>query len=69
MIMQSALLCNATCIMLCHNHPSGNLNPSRDDDKLTEKIRKACEIMRIYLMDHLIISENGYYSYRERGRI
>jgi DNA repair protein RadC len=55
--------------MLCHNHPSGKPNPSRDHDKLTEKIRKACEIMRIYLMDHLIISENGDYSYRERGRI
>lgn len=69
MILQSALLCNATCIMVCHNHPSGNLTPSRMDDKLTESIRKACEIMRIHLMDHLIISADNYYSYQEHGRI
>ena len=69
MILQSALLCNATCIMICHNHPSGSLVPSRDDDRLTEKIRKACEVMRIYLVDHLILTENSYYSYRENGKI
>ena len=69
MILQSALLCNATCIMACHNHPSGNLIPSRQDDKLTESIRKACEIMRIYFVDHLIISDNSYYSYREMGKL
>ena len=69
MILQSALLCNATCIMICHNHPSGSLVPSRDDDRLTEKIRKACEVMRIYLVDHLILTDNSYYSYREKGRI
>jgi len=69
MILQFALLCNATSIIICHNHPSGYLKPSKDDDALTEKIRKACEIMRIYLMDHLIISENGFYSYKDQGRL
>ena len=69
MILQAALLSNATCIMLCHNHPSGSLIPSRDDDRLTEKIRKACEIMRIHLVDHLILTDNSYYSYREKGRL
>ena len=69
MILQAALLCNATCITVCHNHPSGNLIPSRDDDRLTEKIRKACEIMRIHLVDHLILTDNSYYSYREKGRL
>ena len=69
MILQSALLCNATCIMVCHNHPSGRLTPSREDDRLTESIRKACGIMRIHLVDHLIISADGYYSYHEQGRM
>ena len=69
MILQAALLSNATCIMLCHNHPSGSLIPSRDDDRLTEKIRQACEIMRIHLVDHLILTDNSYYSYREKGRL
>ena len=69
MILQAALLSNATCIMLCHNHPSGSLIPSRDDDRLTEKIRQACEIMRIHLIDHLILTDNSYYSYREKGRL
>lgn len=69
MILQAALLCNATCITVCHNHPSGNLIPSRDDDRLTEKIRQACEIMRIHLIDHLILTGNSYYSYREKGRL
>ena len=69
MILQAALLSNATCIMLCHNHPSGSLIPSRDDDRLTEKIRQACEIMRIHLVDHLILTATSYYSYRENGRL
>lgn len=69
MILQTALLSNATCIMLCHNHPSGSLIPSRDDNILTEKIRQACEIMRIHLVDHLILTADSYYSYRENGRL
>ena len=69
MILQAALLSNATCIMLCHNHPSGSLIPSRDDNILTEKIRQACEIMRIHLVDHLILTADSYYSYRENGRL
>lgn len=69
MILQSALLCNATCILVCHNHPSGRLSPSREDDQLTERISKACDVMRIYFMDHLIITDDSYFSYRETGRI
>lgn len=68
-IMKEALLVNATILALCHNHPSGNNTPSRLDDKLTERVRKACDIMRIYFLDHVIVCDGAYYSYRERGRL
>ncbi len=69
MILQGALLTNATQVILTHNHPSGNLKPSIQDDQLTERLRKACEIMRVNLVDHLIVTSNGYYSYKDMGRI
>ena len=69
MILQGALLTNATQVILTHNHPSGNLKPSIQDEQLTERLRKACEIMRINLVDHLIVTSNGYYSYKDMGRI
>ncbi len=68
-IMKEALLVNATILALCHNHPSGNNTPSRLDDKLTERVRKACDIMRIYFLDHVIVCDGAYYSYREKGRL
>lgn len=68
-VMREALLCNATIIALCHNHPSNNARPSRDDDKLTERMKKACEAMRIYFCDHLVITDGAYYSYRDVGKI
>lgn len=68
-IMKEALLNNATVLAACHNHPSGNLHPSRQDDQLTERIRKSCDIMRIYFLDHVIVTDGAYYSYREQGRI
>ena len=68
-IMKEVLMNNATIMALCHNHPSGNNSPSRLDDKLTERIRKACDIMRIYFLDHVIVCDGSYYSYREKGRL
>lgn len=68
-IMKETLLSNATVLALCHNHPSGNNNPSRQDDKLTERVHKACDIMRIYFLDHVIVCDGSYYSYREKGRL
>ena len=68
-IMKEALLCNATVVALCHNHPSNNARPSRDDDRLTERVKKACDIMRLHLLDHLIITDGDYYSYHEQGRL
>lgn len=68
-IMKEAVLNNATVLAACHNHPSGNTRPSRQDDNLTERMRKACDIMRIYFLDHVVITDGAYYSYREKGRI
>jgi DNA repair protein RadC len=69
MILGTALKCGATGIILSHNHPSGNLLPSGADDKLTKQIKSACEIMEFSLIDHLIITTDGYYSYADQGKI
>lgn len=69
LIMQVALLTNATQLILVHNHPSGNLRPSRDDDRLTNQIVEAAKLLRIRVMDHLVISKTDYYSYAENGKI
>ncbi|MCD8290456.1 MAG: DNA repair protein RadC [Prevotella sp.] len=67
--LKAALLKNATILALCHNHPSGNPLPSKDDDRLTERMKKACETMRIHFLDHIIITDGRYYSYSEMGRL
>jgi DNA repair protein RadC len=69
LIMKEAILNNATVLVVCHNHPSGNTRPSRDDDRITESIRKASEVLRVYFLDHVIVTDGAYYSYREEGRI
>lgn len=69
LIMKEAILNNATVLVVCHNHPSGNTRPSRDDDRITESIRKACEVMRVYFLDHVIVTDGAYYSYREEGKV
>lgn len=68
-ILKEALLCNATIVALCHNHPSGNNRPSGDDDRLTQRVQRACETMRLYFADHIIVTDGRYYSYREQGKI
>lgn len=69
LIMKKALLNNATIIALCHNHPSNNPTPSKQDDQLTFNVKKACEIMRIFFMDHIIVTDGHYYSYHDKGRL
>ncbi|WP_236971422.1 RadC family protein [Membranihabitans marinus] len=59
----------ASGLILCHNHPSGNLYPSLEDIKLTEKISKAGELLDIKVLDHLIITGNSYYSFADEGKI
>lgn len=68
-VMREAVLANTTIMAVCHNHPSGNIRPSRMDDALTESIRKACQVMRIHFLDHVIVADGLYFSYREEGRI
>jgi len=64
-IFQVALKANASSIILCHNHPSGNLNPSNSDIEMTKKISQAGEIMDIKVLDHIIISSESYYSFAD----
>lgn len=64
-IIKQALLNNTFGIILIHNHPSGDPNPSDSDIKQTENIHKACEIMDIRLIDHIILSENCYFSFAD----
>ena len=68
-IIKQAIMSNATVIALCHNHPSGGLRPSGADDSLTNKVKDACNLMRLFFLDHVIITDGGYYSYSEEGRI
>ena len=67
-IFKEAVLANATILAVCHNHPSGNLTPSRADEELTKSIQKACELMRIHFMDHVIVTDGQYYSFHELGK-
>jgi len=64
-ILKKALLNLASSIILVHNHPSGNLNPSIQDKKITRKMKLACELLEINLLDHLIIAGNSYYSFAD----
>jgi DNA repair protein RadC len=67
MVMKKAIEYLASGIIVCHNHPSGNLNPSESDTRITQKIKEAGNIMDIQLLDHLIISEKDYYSFADNG--
>lgn len=67
-IMREAVQVNTTILAVCHNHPSGSLTPSRADSELTTAIKRACELMRILFMDHVIVTDGHYYSFHEQGR-
>lgn len=68
-IMKEAVLANATVFTLIHNHPSNNVRPSSEDDRITDKVSKAAETMRLYFLDHIIFANNDYYSYRDAGKL
>ena len=68
-IIREAVLANATMLAICHNHPSGSLRPSSMDNDLTTSIQRACQLMRIKFLDHVIITDGAYYSYCETGRV
>ena len=67
LIFKNALEIGATGIVLCHNHPSGNLKASEVDIKITKKIKLAAESLDITILDHLIITEHGYFSFTDEG--
>ena len=66
-ILVAALKCCAVSIILAHNHPSGNLKPSRADEELTIKIKEAAKWLDISVLDHIIITKEGYYSFADEG--
>lgn len=68
-ILREALVKRASAIVLCHNHPSGNIRPSKEDDLLTRHVAQASEYMDIRLVDHIILTDGAFYSYSDEGRI
>ena len=68
-IIREALKVNATIVALAHNHPSGNLKPSKQDDQITKQVQEACRVMRLHFLDHIIVTDRGYYSYNDEGKI
>ena len=68
-ILREALLKRAVAMALCHNHPSGSMRPSTEDDRLTEHLDKAAKVMNIRLIDHVILTDGKFYSYADEGKI
>ena len=68
-IFQTALLSNASGIILAHNHPSGNIFPSESDIQLTKKMKEAGKVLEIAVLDHLIITSESYYSFADEGKL
>ena len=69
LILKNAIQCNASAMILAHNHPSGNNRPSSADDNFTKKIKEASRLMDIRVLDHLIICEESFFSYADEGKI
>lgn len=69
LVVKRALDYLAAGVILVHNHPSGNLKPSQQDDTLTHRIKEACKLLDIAVLDHLIVTASGFYSYAEEGRL
>ena len=69
LIIKEAVLCNATVVAIAHNHPSGNIQPSGYDDQITQQVKRACDAMRLHFLDHIIVTDGAYFSYRESGKL
>ena len=69
LILKRALELNSTALVLCHNHPSGTLEPSKADVDVTNKMKKAASYMDIQVLDHLIVSDIAYFSFADQGRL
>ena len=68
-ILRGALMANCSNIIVSHNHPSGNISPSSEDIKITEKIVNACKLMDINVLDHVIMAKNDYFSFADESLI
>ena len=68
-VLRETLLRQCTAIAFCHNHPSGSLTPSRQDSELTRRLLTACQAVDITLVDHVIVSTQGYYSFHDEGKL
>lgn len=68
-VFSTALKANASSIILAHNHPSGNLQPSKEDNAVTTKMREAGSFLDLRVLDHLIVAKEGYYSYADEGTL
>ncbi|MBI4550333.1 MAG: DNA repair protein RadC [Candidatus Omnitrophica bacterium] len=68
-VVRAALQCHATALVLVHNHPSGRTEPSRDDRLITAKIADACATVAIKVLDHIIVGDNQYFSFREQQQL
>lgn len=68
-ILNLCLQCQGTACIIAHNHPSGNLNPSRTDRALTSKIKNALKLIDVQLLDHLILTENDFYSFVNEDKL
>lgn len=69
LVLREALMRRAPFMALAHNHPSGSIRPSREDDHLTESVQRACQVMNVQLLDHIIVTDGEYYSYKEQGKV
>lgn len=67
LILSTALKANASAIVVIHNHPSSNANPSKSDWILTEKIQQACKLLDLVFVDHLVITKESYFSFADKG--
>lgn len=67
LVMREAIMKHATAIALCHNHPSGSIKPSKDDNMLTKNLQDACKVMNIRFLDHIIVAGDSYFSYNDEG--
>ena len=65
LVFKAALELGATALILCHNHPSGNLKPSEADKQITKKLKAAGQNLDVQVLDHVIVGENGYYSFAD----
>lgn len=69
LVYSVALKCNASSVIIAHNHPSGNLKPSEADIRLTKKLKEAGKFLDVVLLDHLILTKYGYYSFADESQM